>query len=187
MFRKLRKYLPHHETIRSHRYIARFGPRLQHHQLWHWNRRSVRGGVAAGMLTGLIPGSNPVQFAAAAIVAIFFRVNLPVAVLVTLYTNPFTIVPLYYAAYKVGQLVTLQAGGAPPPEVTLSFADKSVGEWLPTIGHWLMSIGKPLLIGIPLLAVALAIAGYFLTDWLWRVLVMYEWQRRRARRRASSR
>ena len=56
------------------------------------------------MFTGLIPGSNPVQFTAAALFAVLFRVNLPVAVIVTLYSNPFTIVPLYYLAFKLGQL-----------------------------------------------------------------------------------
>ena len=94
--------------IRQHRHIARFGPWLQHHNLWHLHRRSVAGGVAAGMFAGLIPGSNPVQFTAAALLAIVFRVNLPIAVIVTLYSNPFTIVPLYYAAFKLGQLVLMR-------------------------------------------------------------------------------
>ena len=96
MPRKLfRKFLPSHEAIRQNRYVAWFGPRLQHHNLWHLHRRSVAGGVAAGLFAGLIPGSNPVQFTAGAILAILARVNLPIAVLVTLYSNPFTIVPLY--------------------------------------------------------------------------------------------
>ena len=64
------------------------------------------------MFAGLIPGSNPVQFTAAALLAIGFHVNLPIAVIVTLYSNPFTIVPLYYLAFKLGQLVTLDSGTA---------------------------------------------------------------------------
>src|SRR5512139_550620 len=94
----LRKFLPSHEAIRGHRHVARFGPLLHHPNLWHLNRKSVSGGVAAGLFAGLVPGSNPVQFAAAAILAVAFRVNLPVAVIVTLYTNPLTIVPLYVLA-----------------------------------------------------------------------------------------
>src|SRR6266542_1168006 len=108
MPRKLfRKILPSHESIRENRYIARLGPWLQHHNLWHLNRRSVAGGVAIGMFAGLVPGSNPVQFLAAALLAVGFKVNLPIAVAVTLYTNPFTIVPLYYLAFKLGKLVLL--------------------------------------------------------------------------------
>src|SRR5438046_10173159 len=84
-----RKYLPSREAIRNNRYIARFGTLLLHPNLWHVNRRSVSGGVAAGMFAGLVPGSNPVQFAFAALLAVAFRVNLPVAIAVTLYNNPF--------------------------------------------------------------------------------------------------
>ena len=65
MLRKhLRRVLPSHQSIRDNRYIARFGHRLQHHNLWHLHRRSVAGGIAAGLFAGLIPGSNPVQFTA---------------------------------------------------------------------------------------------------------------------------
>ena len=53
------------------------------------------------MFAGLIPGSNPVQFLAASLCAIGFRVNLPIAVFVTLYSNPLTILPLYYAAFLI--------------------------------------------------------------------------------------
>src|SRR3954468_12939316 len=112
MPRKLfRRYLPSHETIRQHRYVACFGPRLQHHNLWHLHRRSVAGGVAVGMFAGLIPGSNPVQFLAASLLAIAFRVNLPIAVAVTLYSNPFTVLPLYYAAFKLGQFALVRGDG----------------------------------------------------------------------------
>src|SRR6478752_9619441 len=106
MPRKLfRKFLPSNESVRANRHIARLGPWLQHPNLWHLNRRSVAGGVAAGLFAGLIPGSNPIQFTIAALLAVAGRVNLPVAMLMTLYTNPFTVVPLYYAAFKLGVLV----------------------------------------------------------------------------------
>src|SRR5262245_7451842 len=108
--RFFRRFRARFDSVRENRHVARLGPWLQHQQLWNLNRRSVAGGVAAGLFTGLIPGSNPVQFTAAAIAAIMCRVNLPIAVLVTLYSNPFTIVPLYYAAFKLGQLVLLEGG-----------------------------------------------------------------------------
>src|SRR5687768_18542620 len=103
-----RRILPSHESVKENRYVAWFGPRLQHHNLWHLHRRSVAGGVAVGLFSGLIPGSNPVQFTAGALLAVALKVNLPIAVLVTLYSNPFTIVPLYFVAFKLGQLVMLE-------------------------------------------------------------------------------
>jgi uncharacterized protein len=176
-----RKFLPSHDAIKQNRYIARFGPRLKHHNLWHLHRRSVAGGLAVGMFAGLIPGSNPVQFTASALLAILFRVNLPIAVLVTLYSNPFTIVPLYYIAFKLGQLVLLQGGNGPSP-AAFKLEGAGLSEWIPAVLEWLGSVGKPLLIGLPLLALLLAVAGYFLTDWAWQLYVRCAWQRRRHRR-----
>jgi uncharacterized protein len=182
MLRKyLRRVLPSHQTIRDNRYIARFGHRLQHHNLWHLHRRSVAGGVAAGMFAGLIPGSNPVQFTAGALLAIGFKVNLPLSVLITLYSNPFTIVPLYWVAFKLGQLVLMQNGGELPP-FALSLEGKGWMEWFSAALNWITSVGKPLLVGLPLLAILLAIIGYFVTDWAWRLGVVWQWRQRKNNR-----
>jgi uncharacterized protein (DUF2062 family) len=180
-----RRFLPSHESIRANRYVARLGPWLQHHNLWHLHRRSVAGGIATGLLAGLIPGSNPVQFTAGALLAIAFRVNLPLAVAVTLYSNPFTIVPLYYVAFKLGQLLLLQSGGEVPP-LPFNLEDKGFTEWLPAALDWMVSIGKPLAIGLPLLAILLAATGYLVTDWLWRLNVRCAWARRRRFRARSA-
>jgi len=52
------------------------------------NRRTVAGGVAVGVFFGLL---IPVgQILGAAVAAICFKVNLPVAAMSTLVTNPFT-------------------------------------------------------------------------------------------------
>lgn len=179
-----RKFLPSHDAVKSNPYVAWFGPRLQHHNLWHLHRQAVAGGVAVGLFAGLIPGSNPVQFAAAAVLSIAFRVNLPVAVLVTLYSNPFTIVPLYYVAFKLGQFVMLQGNGK-LPAIALSLEGKGFREWVPAAIDWIASVGKPLVVGLPLLALLLAVVGYFLVDWSWRLSVRYQWHRRTRRRRRA--
>jgi uncharacterized protein (DUF2062 family) len=181
MLRKyLRRVLPSHQSIRDNRHVARFGHRLQHHNLWHLHRRSVAGGVAVGMFAGLIPGSNPVQFTAGALLAIAFKVNLPLSMLVTLYSNPLTIVPLYLIAFKLGQLALLQSGGD-LPALALGLEGKGFTEWLPAALQWLGSVGKPLVVGLPLLAALLALIGYLVTDWTWRLGVMWQWRQRRLR------
>ena len=109
------------------------------------------------------------------------RFPLKVAVAVTLYSNPFTVLPLYYAAFKLGQLALLQ-DAAELPGAALSLEGKGFREWLPTALDWLTSVGKPLLVGLPLLAILLAIVGYFLIDWAWRLRVIFEWRRRQLRR-----
>jgi len=176
----LKKYLPSHAAVSENRHIARFGSLLTHHNLWHLHRRSVAGGVAAGMFAGLIPGSNPVQFTAAALLAIGFRVNLPIAVIVTLYSNPFTIVPLYYLAFKLGQLVVMDSS-ATMPDLAFQLEGKGFREWVPAALEWLTSVGKPLLIGLPLLAVLLAAISYPLVRIGWRCYVVHAWRRRKMR------
>ena len=182
MPRKLfRRFLPSHDSIRQNRYVARLGPWLQHPNLWHLNRRAVAGGVAAGLFAGLIPGSNPVQFLAAGLLSIGFKVNLPIAVVVTLYSNPFTIVPLYYLAFKLGQLA-LWRGGSELPDMAMALEGKGFREWIPAAFDWLATAGKPLLAGLPLLAILLALIGYVTVDAAWRVHVRMEWRRRQLRR-----
>ena len=109
MARKLfRKFMPSVDKVREFRALGVFGDALFHPALWHLNRRSAAGGVAVGLFCGLIPG--PLQMLGAAIVCLVARVNLPLAIVTTVYTNPFTIVPLYLLAYKIGSFA-LGAGG----------------------------------------------------------------------------
>jgi uncharacterized protein (DUF2062 family) len=179
-----RKYLPDAESIKHNRYTRVFSPALQHPNLWHLNRHSVAGGVAVGMFTGLIPGSNPVQFTAAAILSMIFRVNLPVAVFVTLYTNPFTIVPLYFAAYKVGAFFIGQ-GKAKVPRHELNVWDLPLSDWIPALIHWATAMGKPLALGLVLMALLFAAVGYAAVHLAWRAYVVLKWRKRKMRRSAE--
>src|SRR3972149_6343129 len=104
-----RKYLPSHDSVKQNRHVARFGAFLHHPNLWHLTRHSVAGGVAIGMFSGLVPG--PFQMLAAAILCVLLKVNLPVALVTTFYTNPFTIGPLYLLAYRIGRLIVGVGGG----------------------------------------------------------------------------
>ncbi len=175
-----KKYLPSHESVHQNRFIGMFGNLLHHHNLWHLNRHSVAGGVAVGLFAGLIPGSNPVQFFFASMLAIVFKVNLPVAVLTTLYSNPLTIVPIYLAAYTIGKFV-IGNGTINMLQVEFSLLDKNINEWIPSMIDRLASLGRPLLTGIFLLAILLSIIGYFTVRGVWRLYVIYAWRKRAQR------
>lgn len=178
----IRKYLPSNESIRQYRFVSVFGKWLHHPNLWHLNRRSVAGGVAIGMFTGLIPG--PVQMICAAILSIIFRVNLPIAMFTTFYTNPFTIVPLYIAAYAIGALVVgHHSNGMPHPPAGVH--DTGWLDWVPALIDWMVAMGRPFVLGLVLLAVILAVLGYFAVQAGWRMYVTLAWQRRRARRQKT--
>ncbi len=170
-----RKYLPSHESVRDNKHIARFGGFLRHPNLWHLNRHSVAGGVAVGMFSGLVPG--PLQMLAAALLAVPLRVNLPVALATTLYTNPFTIGPLYVLAYLIGRLIIGGNGAAlnPPPELQWSQLGASLEAFL----RWAMSMGTPLAVGLAALALGLAALGYACVQIGWRAYVIRAWRKRR--------
>ena len=171
----LKKWLPSHETLLENRYLARFGPAMQRPGLWHLNRRPVAGGIAVGMFTGLIPG--PFQMLCAAIFSVLFRVNLPVAVFTTLYTNPFTILPLYVLAHRIGAY----AMGIESEEIrAISMTGKAASEWLPELFEYVEHLGKPLLVGLPLLALILALSSYAIVMFAWRLHVCVKWSRRKS-------
>lgn len=157
-----------------------FGTWLHHPNLWHLHRRSVAGGVAIGLFCGLIPG--PLQMISAALLAIAFRVNLPVAMFTTLYTNPLTILPLYAVAYEYGALLVGHAGGA--PSGLRALPDLHWNDWFTVLPHWIASLGRAFAVGLPMLAITLAVVGYFVVRVLWRLGVILEWKRRAARRRS---
>ena len=177
-----RKYLPDPEKLRSSRMVAVFGRWLHHPNLWHLNRHSVAGAVAIGLFSGLVPG--PLQMLTALLLAIPLKKNLPVALLMTLYTNPFTIVPLYLVAYAYGRFLLPgeQAGPAEPFE----FDWGNFAESMSALGAWMLALGKPLAVGLIALASTLALLGYVAVQVGWRAYVVAAWRARARRRKASA-
>ena len=176
-----RKYLPSAEEVRGNRLVALFGNLLHHPNLWHLNRDSVAGAVAIGLFSGLVPG--PLQMLTALALAIPLHRNLPVALLVTFYTNPFTIVPLYLLAYAYGSVLLGGAEGRPriePFEMDWGNILESMGRLI----DWMLALGAPLAVGLVALGLTLAAAGYFAVQLGWRAYVVLAWRARRKRRRA---
>jgi uncharacterized protein (DUF2062 family) len=172
-----KNYLPSQLSIQQNRWLKPVAHLLQHPNLWHLHRRSVSGGVAVGLFCGLIPG--PLQMLGAALLAMLFRVNLPIALLSTLYTNPFTILPLYVLAYELGAWVLGHEGIASVP---ITLPELNWHDWFFPLIHWLTSLGKAFIIGLPLLAIIFSVLGYFVVRFGWRGWVLWEMRKRRLRR-----
>ncbi|CAG1001494.1 hypothetical protein BURK1_02895 [Burkholderiales bacterium] len=172
---------PSVEKVTRHPWVVRYVPALSDPDLWHLNRRSTARGVAVGLFCGLIPG--PVQVAGAIGFSLLWRANFPLAVITTLYTNPFTIVPLYLVAYEYGRLFfpdAPPAGAAMPPTYS------AAGDYVPALTAWIVELGKPLALGLALLAVTLATAGWVAVRLAWRCVVVAHWRKRaRLRERAT--
>jgi len=176
--------MPDHTAVHSNRWLAPFRNTLLHPRLWHINRHSAAGGVAAGLFCGLIPG--PFQMLGAALCAVAFRINLPIALITTLYTNPFTIVPLYLLAFVLGRFVLGLFGQVHgqfliPPDYG-DPGSENLFAWIGALIDWMWQLGTPLAIGLPLLATLLAVCGYFVVRLAWRVYLVRAWRQRRSSR-----
>ncbi|OYV31301.1 MAG: hypothetical protein B7Z79_03135 [Thiomonas sp. 20-64-9] len=168
------------EAMQHNRWLRPFTQHITHPSLWSLSRRSVALAVAAGMIGGLIPG--PFQMLTAGALAMLLRCNFPIALVVTLYSNPITIVPLYLLAYKLGILVspaqTVQPLSAPPGFDWLHLWDSTVA-----LAQWAWNLGTPLFVGVPLLALILALLGYAITRLGWSLHLRLEWRARKEARR----
>lgn len=174
-----RRLLPSHESVNGNRWLRPFSNSLLHPRLWHLNRHSVAGAIAVGLFCGLIPG--PLQMFCAALACTVWRVNLPLALVTTLYTNPLTIVPIYFAAYFIGVFATggSMDGFVEPP----ALADLGLMEWASAFLAWTAGLGKPLAIGLVILASVLAVAGYFAARGIYRWGLVRAWHKRSEKRR----
>ncbi|MBU3725201.1 MAG: DUF2062 domain-containing protein [Burkholderiaceae bacterium] len=188
----LNRILPDQAKLEQSKVLRALGPWVFHPAVWTLHRRSVAGGVAAGLFCGLFPA--PFQMFGAAMASFLFHWNLPVAVLTTLYTNPVTFIPLYVLALQIGIWllntvipVQVQAGAAtkafpPPPDFDLT---QPIGSFI-ALGDWALGMGWPLVAGVFTLALTLAIFGYILTRLGWNLWVRWEVIQRRKRRSTST-
>jgi uncharacterized protein (DUF2062 family) len=174
MRRSLKRFLPHRMLFANNRWFAPFANTLLHPRLWHLNRRSAAGAVAAGLFCGLIPG--PLQMLGAAICAVIFRVNLPLALLCTLYTNPFTHRPAVSCGLRNRPCRTRWCG-----KLFRATRDEwRLARWIPALTHWVIGLGKPLALGLVLLASLIAALGYLIMRIGWRYWLIHAIRRRAA-------
>ncbi len=167
----IKKWFPNQDRIRHHQHLQFLGGRLHDPNLWHLNRRSVAGAFAVGLFCAMLP--IPFQMVVAAVLAVLLRVNLPISVMLVWITNPLTMGPIFYFAYRLGLLLM----GLP----AMSVEDATSFDWLAE--HW-DEIWEPLLLGSLLIGLVLALLGYVGMRLFWRWHVLQRWQERRRRRRA---
>ncbi len=170
--RYLRQILPNPRRIREDGGVRLFGRALHNPNLWHLNRHSVAAAVAIGLFTAFMP--VPVQMIVAAAGAVALGCNLPVSVVVVWISNPITMAPMFFAAYKFGAWVLHETPKSVHFEMSL--------EWLLTK---LVEIWQPFLLGCFALGLAAAAVGYVAVQVIWRIHVIQSWKERRIRRLAQ--
>jgi uncharacterized protein (DUF2062 family) len=155
-------------------------------QRLHDDPRKLAGGMGLGVFIGMTP-TIPFHTVSALSLAALLRIS-PVTAFVGLQVmNPLTIVPLYYAAYKLGQILLF------PSNRTLCFAsickdlvavynDRGMFQFILNSLHLLARGGVALQVGGLIIAIPPAVIAYFLTLWVAR---RYR-QRQKARKAAGA-
>lgn len=166
MKRWLKRVLPNPHAVREHRSIGVFGNLLKDPNLWHLNRRSVAGGVGLGLFLVFLPMFGQMLYAGA--LAIWLRVNLPIAVALTWISNPLTFAPIFYFCFMVGCWLS----GRPIPPFDPDF-------WLDW--HNWLAVYLEVLLGCAVVGSVSSAAGYFGTQALWRANLRRQIARRRER------
>jgi uncharacterized protein len=165
----IRRFMPRPEAIKNNRSLRFLGQRLHDPNLWHLNRYSVSSAVLLGFMVAFIP--LPVHTLVVAALAIWWRANLPLALGATWISNPLTIPPQFYMAYKLGAALLHE----PPTQFDFNL---DLHQLAAQIGH----IWQPLLLGCLVSGVAAGLLGAAAVRLLWRAQVTLRWRARQRRR-----
>lgn len=166
----IKRFLPDPKKIKDNKSLKIFGKFIHDSNLWHLNRYSAATAFSIGLFVCYIP--LPGHMITAAFLAILFRANLPVSVALVWFSNPFTYLPMYYLAYKLGALL-LQL----PPE---KFQFEMSWHWL---SHELYHYFPPLLLGSLICGTVLAILGNLGIRLWWRYAASKAWKERAGKRK----
>ncbi len=172
-----RRNLPTRESMEGNRLLRPVAHRVLAPELWRFTRRSVPRGVALGMVAGFL---FPVaQIAIAAVFALPFRANVPVAALTTFITNPLTTPLLWFLAYRIGTWMIR----TDVPMVSQPVQDAATGwlQWATSCLHWLWDKGPAFGLGLLVLTGIAAVLGYALSALGWRLWIGRKWRHRHLR------
>ncbi len=162
----LRRLLPFTRNIRGDRKLSRIFGRLLHDpNLWHLNRYSVAWGVSVGLFMAFVP--VPFQMLLAIAAAVMISANIPVAVVLVWVSNPITVAPLFFSAYKFGAWLLAETPEKIKFEISI--------DWVVT---QLVEIWQPFLLGCFVLGLASAAIGHAAVRIIWRIHVVQSWQLR---------
>jgi uncharacterized protein (DUF2062 family) len=148
---------PSRTALAEHPWLKPIAHHVLDPKLWRMHHESVARGAAIGVFWAF---ASPVaQILVAAANCVWWRANIPVAVGMTLITNPLTIGFWLWLAYKLGSLVL----DAPPP-----LPLNQIGQG-GDIAAYLGAVGAPAVLGMGMFAAGGALAAYALVKTVWRL------------------
>ena len=167
--RFFRKYAAKRHELADRWFMTPFRHLVHDPRYWSTRRRTVVPAVAAGLFIAFIP--TPGHMLIAAAVAVAARINIPVAILTTFVSNPLTVGPMYFLAYRFGAAML--------GTERLAFRFEMSLDW---VTGFLVDIWQPMLLGCIVLGGVSAVLGYALLDTIWRLSIgNYKTRKRRGR------
>lgn len=154
--RFFRKFAIKRHALAETRLLAPVRHLIHEPRYWGIRRRTVVPAFALGLFLAWMP--FPGHYALAALIALLVHINLPVTVATTFISNPLTMAPMYYAAYRLGRWLL---GTEKVP-----FRFEMSLDW---VTHQFVEIWQPLLLGCLLFGAASALVGFVVVDVLWRL------------------
>lgn len=151
-------------------FLEPFDHLLHDQRLWGIRRRTIVPAFSLGLFVAFLP--FPGHLLIGALAALALRVNIPVAALTTFASNPVTIGPMMYLAYRVGRDLL----GMPPRPINFDLS-------LTWLAETFVHIWQPLMLGCVLLGSLAALLGYIALDLLWRWSIADYLEARRQRTR----
>jgi len=153
--RFFRKFRLKRQQLGDNWFLAPFNHLLQDTRLWGIRRRTVVPAFALGLFIAFMP--FPGHIVMSTLLALTFRVNIPVAVITTFVSNPLTFYPMYFFAHEVGENLLDLEHQAIDFELSVTW-----------VTHTFVQIWQPMMLGCLFLGTAAATIGYVVVDLLWR-------------------
>jgi uncharacterized protein (DUF2062 family) len=169
----LKRIVPAPHSLQDRWFVRLFGERISDPLLWTLHRRGVTYAFGAGLAICFIP--LPVHLLTACAIAMVWRLNIPVICGTTFFVNPFTAVPVYYLAYRVG-VALLHA-----PDRHFKF--HPTWEWFT---HGLVPVWQPFVVGCIACALLFGVLGWLALELLWRWHVTSRYRARHERHATQS-
>lgn len=116
--RWLLRWIPRKKTLCHFPVFRRFGSTLkQRKYLWSFKENRVVPAILIGSVIAFLPIYG-LQLPTVMAIALLLKINLPIIAGLQFVSNPFTLVPIYLANYKVGSWLLGFAGITHPETVT---------------------------------------------------------------------
>lgn len=176
MLKWIKSCLPTKESLKKSRTFSWVSNWLKGRPyLWQFQKHSVSSGIAISLFVAFLP--LPFEMLIVTLLAITFHANLPISILSTWITNPFTLIPANYACYRVGVWLLDGTNGEyiGLPEINFNWHDWS--GMLDQVAAFFGSISKAYLVGLPIVSISAGLAGYGLVYFIWTAIEFFSKKR----------